>query len=90
VKLEDFMNVFFGEMALIDDDVRSASVLADTDCECFVIKKSDFQKLADENHMIGYFVTQEIAKILSSRLRKAGEDTITLFEALVSEIGDLG
>ncbi|MFH1539605.1 MAG: cyclic nucleotide-binding domain-containing protein, partial [bacterium] len=47
VKLEDFMNVFFGEMALIDDDVRSASVLADTDCECFVIKKSDFQKLAD-------------------------------------------
>lgn len=90
VKLEDFMNIFFGEMALIDDDVRSASVVADTDCECFVIRKGDFHELAGSDCRIGYSVTTEIAKILSVRLRKSSADTITLFEALVAEIGDVG
>lgn len=89
VKLEASQNVFFGEMALIDNDVRSASVTADTYCQCYLISKEDFQKLAEENHTIGYFVNKEIATILSRRLRKSDADTITLFEALVSEIEEL-
>lgn len=88
VKLEDFMNVFFGEMALIDNDVRSASVVADNDCECFILTKTDFQNLAEKDHKIGFYVTLEIAKILSGRLRKSSQDTITLFGALVTEIAD--
>jgi CRP-like cAMP-binding protein len=89
VKLSSDMNVFFGEMALIDDDVRSASVLADSECTCYALTKNKFQKLASEDYRIGYFVTMEISKILSGRLRKSSQDTITLFEALVTEIGDL-
>jgi len=33
---------FFGEMALIDNDLRSASVRAVEDCECLVLTKWDF------------------------------------------------
>jgi CRP/FNR family transcriptional regulator, cyclic AMP receptor protein len=88
VELTDEMHVFFGELALMDDDVRSASVVAVTDCECFKIKKEDFEKLGDEDAKTGLLVTREIAKILSKRLRNANKDSITLFEALVTEIED--
>jgi CRP-like cAMP-binding protein len=33
---------FFGEMALFDNQVRSASVRAANDCECLVLTKWDF------------------------------------------------
>jgi len=88
VELTDNMHVFFGELAMMDDDVRSASVVAVTDCECFKIKKDDFEQLGDEDTNIGLYVTREIAKILSKRLRNANKDSITLFEALVTEIED--
>ncbi len=86
VKLSEGMNIFFGEQALIDEDVRSASVIAETDCECFVIKKADLDRLAKEEPRICVFVYKDIAKIISSRLRKSNQDTIVLFEALVQEI----
>jgi len=86
VKLTDQMNVFFGELALMDDDVRSASVIAETDCECMVINKTDFDQLGDGDCRVGLYVTREIAKILAGRLRNASRDNITLFEALVNEI----
>lgn len=89
VKLTDDMNVFFGELALMDDDVRSASVIAETDCECFCVKKADFEKLGNEDARIGLLVTREIAKILATRLRNSSRDSITLFEALVAEIEDI-
>lgn len=86
VSLSDEMNVFFGEQALMDNDFRSATVLAETDCECYVIKKADFDKLGDENPRIGLLITREITKILSGRLRKTNQDVITLFEALVKQV----
>ncbi len=81
-------NVFFGELALIDDDKRSATVIATEDSEFLVITKEDFVRLGDENPSIGLPVTRSIAKILASRLRKTTVDMLTLFDALVSEIED--
>ena len=86
VSLSDNMNIFFGEQALMDNDTRSATVVAETDCECYVIKKKDFDKLGDDNPDIGLMITREIAKMLSGRLRKANSDVITLFEALVKQV----
>lgn len=86
VVLSDEMNIFFGEQALMDSDQRSATVVAETACECFVVKKDDFEALGNETPLIGLAVTREIAKILSQRLRKANQDIITLFSALVTEI----
>ncbi len=81
-------NVFFGELALIDDDKRSATVVATEDSEFLVIEKSDFIRLGNDNPSIGLPVTRSIAKILASRLRKTTVDMLTLFDALVSEIED--
>lgn len=86
VLLRDDMNVFFGEQALMDSELRSATVVAETECECFVVKKDDFEALANKNPFIGLLITREIVKIISQRLRKANSDIITLFSALVTEI----
>lgn len=45
VTLRDHEDVLFGELALMDRDVRSASVTAETDCEFLVIKRDDFTRL---------------------------------------------
>lgn len=78
--------IYVGELALIDNDRRSASVLAKTDCECLVVKRDRFIKFGDENPEIGLNITRAIASQLSSKLRKTGSDVITLFSALVEEI----
>lgn len=36
---------FFGEMALLDDDVRKATVSALTNCDCFVLDRAAFNKI---------------------------------------------
>ena len=86
VKLSDEMNIFFGEQALIDEDVRSASVIAENNCECFILNKDNLDQLSENHPDICVYIYKEIAKIISSRLRKSNQDTITLFEALVQEI----
>lgn len=75
-----------GEIALIDNDRRSASVLAKTDSECLVISRNDFLRFGDENPKAGLAITRAIASQLSANLRKSNTDVITLFSALVEEI----
>ncbi len=77
-----------GELALIDNDQRSATVYATTDCECLVITRNEFIKFGDENPEIGLNITRVIASQLSSKLRKSTSDVITLFSALVEEISE--
>ena len=36
---------YFGEMALLDDDVRKASVIAKTAVDCFVLDRTAFTKI---------------------------------------------
>lgn len=79
-------NVFFGELALVDDDRRSATVMTTEDSEFIVISKTDFVKLGNERPDIGLPITREIAKILAGRLRKTTGDMLTIFDALVSEL----
>ena len=79
-------NVFFGELALVDDDKRSATVSATEDSEFLVINKRDFVKLGDADPRIGLPITRAIAQILASRLRKTTGDMLTIFDALVGEI----
>lgn len=84
--LKDEYNVFFGELALIDDDTRSATVVAREDSVFLVITKSDFQKLGNERPAIGLPITRAISKILAGRLRKTTQDMLTIFDALVNEL----
>ncbi|NOZ86771.1 MAG: cyclic nucleotide-binding domain-containing protein [Deltaproteobacteria bacterium] len=77
---------FFGEMALVGYDVRSATVKADTDCRLVVLTKDRFEKLANENFRLGFIVVHAIARRMAEQLRRANQDMMVLFEALLSEV----
>lgn len=79
---------FFGELGLLDSDRRSATVTAETDCELIVIERDRFLQFGDANPTAGLSVTRRIASNLASRLRRANDDVITLFAALVHEVGE--
>ncbi len=79
-------SVYVGELALIDHEKRSATVIAKTDCQCLVINRGDFIAFGNDNPSAGLEITRIIAGQLSKKLRKANEDVITLFSALVEEI----
>ncbi|MGD9272579.1 MAG: cyclic nucleotide-binding domain-containing protein, partial [Syntrophobacterales bacterium] len=61
VALRDDEDVFFGELALMDKEVRSASVTAETDCEFLVIHRDNFIQLGEEDPRLGLLVTRAIA-----------------------------
>ncbi len=86
VRLDATQNVFFGELALVDDDKRSATVMATEDSEFLVITKKDFARLGETHPEIALPITRAIARILAGRLRKTTVDMLTIFDALVSEI----
>lgn len=59
----------FGEMALADNEARSASVVADTDC--VLVRIND--QVINSRPEIGVKVYRNIARVLSARLRSADE-----------------
>jgi CRP/FNR family transcriptional regulator, cyclic AMP receptor protein len=79
-------NAFFGEMALIDDDKRSATVITLENSIFLVIAKEDFITLGNQFPAIGLPITRAISRILAGRLRKTTQDMLTIFDALVNEI----
>ncbi|RJP58617.1 MAG: cyclic nucleotide-binding domain-containing protein [Deltaproteobacteria bacterium] len=75
-------HIIFGEVGLLEDNVRTASVIAISTCTLREIKKEDFQKLADKDPRMGFKIVKNIARLVCTRLRKADEDTIKLTTAL--------
>ncbi len=59
----------FGEMALADNEARSASVIADTDC--VLVRLND--QVINSRPEIGLKVYRNIARVVSARLRAADE-----------------
>jgi len=72
----------FGEMALISQEKRSASIIARTDCQLLEIKRDDFLKLIEEKHRLGVRVLMKLMEFLVTRLRQSGQDIIRLTTAL--------
>src|SRR2546421_3972511 len=62
---------FFGEMALLDDSPRSASVVAEGDVLTMTINRSAFGKLLPSEPAL----SQELLRTLAARLRSA-ENTV--------------
>ncbi len=89
VNLSANMNVFFGELALLDNDQRSASVITLSETECYEINKNDFDELCQNDPYLGYMIMREIAKSLAGKLRKTTRDNLVLIEALCSQDSDM-
>jgi CRP/FNR family cyclic AMP-dependent transcriptional regulator len=63
---------FFGEMGLIDDAPRSATVIAIEPCELLTINKVDFKKCLAENFDIAVAVMKGLVKRLREADKKIG------------------
>jgi CRP-like cAMP-binding protein len=69
---------FFGELALIDNDKRSASAIAQTDTKLSVIFKPDLDEFIEKYPKKGIKILEGIAEITAMRLRKLNEDYFNL------------
>ena len=63
---------FFGEMGLIDDEPRSATVVAIEACELLYIAKRDFKKCLAENFDMAMAVMRGLVRRLREADRKIG------------------
>ena len=89
--LNETHNVVFGEMALVSNCERTATVRARTACTCWMLERDHFLRLGVENPRLGWIVLLEIARLLADRLKHTNQDVLRLFEALVMEVeGELG
>ncbi len=61
--------LYFGEMALLENSVRSARAVADEDCELYVLQMDELERLMMKDTMIGSRILHAMAKGLSRRLR---------------------
>lgn len=84
--LDDSMNIFFGETALISSDVRSATVTALTDCTVLCFSSKKFHALCQKEPVLGYRVILVLAKRMAGTIRNANRDKATLYQALFNEI----
>lgn len=67
----------FGELALIDDAPRSASVVAKTDCRLVAVDRRRFQYMVQETP----FFALEVMKVIADRLRRKNVRTRSHLES---------
>lgn len=82
VKLSAEHVPFFGDMALFEDEPRSATITASTDCLIFQISRPDFEGLCRRNPALGIRIVSRIAAVLCQRLRRSNQDVLKLTTAL--------
>jgi CRP-like cAMP-binding protein len=61
----------FGELALLDERPRSATIMADDYLVCYSLSKDDFAALADEAPAVAIKLLASLGRELSGRLRVA-------------------
>jgi SulP family sulfate permease len=65
---------FFGEMAFLDGDARSADAIAFTDVDLFVLSRKTFDVFADEHKKVAVKLMEGLASVLAGRLRYANAE----------------
>ena len=74
---------FFGELALLDNDVRSASAVAVKDSNLAVIFKPDLDRFIDKFPQKGNQILTGLSQIIATRLRKLDDEFLTLYNNLL-------
>lgn len=79
--------VCFGEMALLENEPRSATVTAATECQVWEIGREDFMRLIQQNRDLGCKILLRLAQLLSRHLRKTNQDMVKLTTAMAIALG---
>jgi CRP/FNR family cyclic AMP-dependent transcriptional regulator len=85
LKAED--GVYFGEMSLLENEARSATVTARTDCVLLELRQKDFLDLIQHQPVTGVKLLLRLAQVLSAHLRKTNQDVVKLTTALAISLG---
>ena len=70
-----------GELAFIDGERRSASVVAQADVECYVCEAEDVLRLQESHPRIHAKLLRNISASLAAKLRRANHSVSVLFGA---------
>lgn len=70
---------FFGELALLDEEKRSASAIALKDSQLAVIFKPDLDEFVETHSKEGIQILRGISQIVATRLRNLNQDYFTLY-----------
>ncbi|HWP35929.1 MAG TPA: SulP family inorganic anion transporter [Gemmatimonadales bacterium] len=65
---------FFGEMAFLDRNTRSADAIAFTDTDLFVLSRANFDRFAEEHKRMALQLLEALARALAIRLRYANTE----------------
>jgi CRP/FNR family cyclic AMP-dependent transcriptional regulator len=87
IRLNAENGVYFGEMALLESETRSATVTALTDCSLLELHQKDFLDLIEQNPAMGVKMLLRLAQLLSQHLRKTNQDVVKLTTALAISLG---
>jgi CRP/FNR family transcriptional regulator, cyclic AMP receptor protein len=82
IRLEGSLKPCFGEMSLMENAERSATVSSLTDSRVLVIDRAHFNELLEDDPSLGITILRNTLAIVSTRLRKANSDVLKLTTAL--------
>jgi CRP-like cAMP-binding protein len=80
---------FFGELALLDGEVRSASALSLKESKIIVIFRPDLDEFVEKFPRKGIDILRGISQIITTRLRQVNEDYISLYNKSVEQIQEV-
>jgi len=87
IRLRAEDGVCFGEMALLENEARSATVTASSDCSLLELHRKEFLALVRDNPRMSLKILLRLAQVLSRYLRKSNQDVIKLTTALAIALG---
>ena len=79
---------FFGELAMLDNDYRSASAISISNSNIAVIFKPDLDEYIEKYPRQGNQILKGLAQILAIRLRKLNDEYVELLFNDSNKIGD--
>ena len=82
INLSSKLHPSFGEMSLLgNDDKRTATVKAQTNCKMALIMKDDLFSICESDYVLGYRVMRNVADIVSDNLVSANQNVLKLTTA---------
>ena len=81
IKLNSKERPFFGEISIFNNNKRTATIKAETNCEIGILYNKDIIKICSDNHEIGYKIMTNISKKLIDDLLITNEQVLKLTTA---------